>query len=130
MYILGYDKLSSLQSHGVYICSSDSSTVQWYTVHFYVQISVSSSKVVTLVNRLLDFKELKLAGLGARDILRLEAGLCLYGNDISEEVTPVEAGLAWCISMLLYMFDDSVTSCSYYLEMVYALRGNNDIRRG
>lgn len=38
------------------------------------------------------------AGLGARDILRLEAGLCLYGSDISEQTTPVEAGLAWCIS--------------------------------
>lgn len=37
------------------------------------------------------------AGLGARDSLRLEAGLCLYGNDIDDTTTPVEAGLAWTI---------------------------------
>jgi aminomethyltransferase len=38
-----------------------------------------------------------MAGLGARDSLRLEAGLCLYGQDIDETTTPVEAGLAWTI---------------------------------
>ena len=38
-----------------------------------------------------------MAGLGARDSLRLEVGLCLYGNDIDETTTPIEAGLAWTI---------------------------------
>jgi aminomethyltransferase len=38
-----------------------------------------------------------LAGLGARDSLRLEAGLCLYGHDIDETISPVEADLAWSI---------------------------------
>ena len=62
-----------------------------------MQISVPSHKAVELAENLLRYKEVRLAGLGARDILRLEAGLCLYGNDITEEITPVEAGLAWCI---------------------------------
>lgn len=38
-----------------------------------------------------------MTGLGARDSLRLEAGLCLYGNDMEQHVTPVEAGLSWAI---------------------------------
>ena len=45
--------------------------------------------------------DVRLAGLGARDSLRLEAGLCLYGNDISEETSPVEATLAWTVGQIL-----------------------------
>lgn len=53
--------------------------------------------MVELTEKLLTHSEVKLAGLGARDSLRLEAGLCLYGNDIDENTTPVEATLVWTI---------------------------------
>lgn len=52
---------------------------------------------MALAEKLLTNAEVKLAGLGARDSLRLEAGLCLYGNDIDENTTPVEASLVWTI---------------------------------
>jgi aminomethyltransferase len=50
-----------------------------------------------LTRRLLQEPEVKPIGLGARDSLRLEAGLCLYGNDIDQTTTPVEAALTWSI---------------------------------
>jgi aminomethyltransferase len=52
---------------------------------------------VSVAERLLAEPEVAPIGLGARDTLRLEAGLCLYGHDIDETTTPVEAGLAWTI---------------------------------
>lgn len=51
-----------------------------------------------LADKLLQFNEVQLAGLGSRDSLRLEAGLCLYGQELTENITPIEAGLSWCIS--------------------------------
>lgn len=69
-----------------------------YTGEDGVEISVKSSQVENLTEALLESGILKLAGLGARDSLRLEAGLCLYGSDIDAKTTPVEATLAWLVA--------------------------------
>ena len=70
-----------------------------YTGEDGVEISVAEKDAVSLVEALLQSAgQPAMAGLGARDSLRLEAGLCLYGSDIDEATTPVEAGLAWLIS--------------------------------
>jgi len=69
-----------------------------YTGEDGVEISVPEAKCVELVETLLGSSgSPALAGLGARDSLRLEAGLCLYGNDILETTSPIEAGLAWTL---------------------------------
>ncbi|HET6518610.1 MAG TPA: glycine cleavage system aminomethyltransferase GcvT, partial [Geminicoccaceae bacterium] len=69
-----------------------------YTGEDGFEISVAAADAVTLARRLLDEPEVAPAGLGARDSLRLEAGLCLYGHDIDATTTPVEAGLTWTIA--------------------------------
>jgi aminomethyltransferase len=68
-----------------------------YTGEDGFEISVPGDAAESLARRLLDMPEVKPVGLGARDSLRLEAGLCLYGHDIDETTTPIEAGLAWSI---------------------------------
>ncbi|KAM6060662.1 aminomethyltransferase, mitochondrial isoform 3-T3 [Theristicus caerulescens] len=62
-----------------------------------MRISVPAGRAVELAEQLLAVPEVWPAGLAARDSLRLEAGLCLYGNDIDETTTPVEAGLLWTL---------------------------------
>ncbi|KAJ9464932.1 putative aminomethyltransferase [Diplonema papillatum] len=69
-----------------------------YTGEDGFEISASVEKVAELAEALAGSEEVSLAGLGARDTLRLEAGLCLYGNDMTEETSPIEATLAWLIS--------------------------------
>jgi aminomethyltransferase len=61
------------------------------------EISVEAEAAETLARRLLAEPEVAAIGLGARDSLRLEAGLCLYGHDLDETTTPIEAGLDWAV---------------------------------
>jgi len=68
-----------------------------YTGEDGFEISVPASQAESLARRLLAEPEVMPVGLGARDTLRLEAGLCLYGHDIDETTTPVEADLAWVV---------------------------------
>jgi len=68
-----------------------------YTGEDGFEISVAAEDAVALWRLLLDDPAVKPIGLGARDSLRLEAGLCLYGHDINQETSPVEAALAWSI---------------------------------
>ncbi len=68
-----------------------------YTGEDGFEISVPSVDAARVAARLLAFDDVAPAGLGARDTLRLEAGLCLHGHDISPSTTPVEAGLTWAI---------------------------------
>ncbi|WP_299013436.1 glycine cleavage system aminomethyltransferase GcvT [uncultured Photobacterium sp.] len=69
-----------------------------YTGEDGYEISVPSDKAETLARELLSQVEVEWIGLGARDSLRLECGLCLYGHDIDTTSTPVEASLLWGIS--------------------------------
>eukprot|EP01084_Bolivina_argentea_P023509 43856_1 len=69
-----------------------------YTGEDGFEIAVSNERAQEFVEMLLEQDGVELAGLGARDSLRLEAGLCLYGNDIDENTSPVEADLLWTMS--------------------------------
>mgnify|MGYP003124908552 CR=1 FL=1 len=68
-----------------------------YTGEDGFEISVANDAVTGLAQTLLAHDDVEPVGLGARDSLRLEAGLCLYGHDIDDTTTPIEAGLAWAV---------------------------------
>jgi aminomethyltransferase len=68
-----------------------------YTGEDGFEISVPKTIAIDLAKLLVQHEEVELIGLGARDSLRLEAGLCLYGHDIDVHTSPIEAGLSWAI---------------------------------
>ena len=68
-----------------------------YTGEDGFEVSISNELAEVFTKELLE-NGAKLIGLGARDTLRLEAGLCLYGHELSTETTPIEANLKWAIS--------------------------------
>lgn len=69
-----------------------------YTGEDGYEIAVPEAKAEELAEALLANSDVMMVGLGARDTLRLEAGLCLYGNDIDTSKTPAQAGIEWAIS--------------------------------
>lgn len=68
-----------------------------YTGEDGFEISIAADRAEDLARRLLRDERVRWSGLGARDSLRLEAGLCLYGSDLDTETTPVDAALEWSI---------------------------------
>lgn len=90
---LGFMRAAKLKAMGLdcYVFRSG------YTGEDGYEISVPGEGAADFARRLLEEPEVKPVGLGARDSLRLEAGLCLYGHDINENTSPIEAGLAWTI---------------------------------
>lgn len=73
-------------------------TCSGYTGEDGFEISVPAHAAEGLARRVLGFDRVGPIGLGARDSLRLEAGLCLYGHELNEDIDPVQAGLLWSIS--------------------------------
>ncbi|MBL8712852.1 MAG: glycine cleavage system aminomethyltransferase GcvT [Alphaproteobacteria bacterium] len=82
---------TSYKGHEIFLSRSG------YTGEDGFEISVPESFAVEFTKELLQEPEVKLIGLGARDSLRLEAGLCLYGHDIDDHSTPIDANLKWVI---------------------------------
>uniref|UniRef100_A0AAR5PE67 Aminomethyltransferase n=1 Tax=Dendroctonus ponderosae TaxID=77166 RepID=A0AAR5PE67_DENPD len=69
-----------------------------YTGEDGFELSIPANNAEKVVQTLLENADVKLAGLGARDSLRLEAGLCLYGSDIDAKTTPIEGALTWLVA--------------------------------
>lgn len=99
VYMSDLDKLGFMHSRQAEI-EGISCTVNraGYTGEDGFEISVADSDAERLARLLLSFDSVEAVGLGARDSLRLEAGLCLYGHELNEDISPIEAGLNWSIS--------------------------------
>jgi aminomethyltransferase len=68
-----------------------------YTGEDGFEIAMPAEYAVSIASKLLEDSTVNPTGLGARDSLRLEAGLCLYGHDLNEEINPVMGALAWTL---------------------------------
>lgn len=77
-----------------------------YTGEDGFEISIPSNIAADFARGLVALEEVEPIGLGARDSLRLEAGLCLYGHDLDETTSPIEAGLAWTVGKSRRMAGD------------------------
>ncbi len=86
--------MAFLEWHGVELWVSRSG----YTGEDGFEVSLPDTQSLAFAEALLQEPEVQPVGLGARDSLRLEAGLCLYGHDIDQTTTPVAANLSWAIS--------------------------------
>ncbi|MDQ2762559.1 MAG: glycine cleavage system aminomethyltransferase GcvT [Pseudomonadota bacterium] len=91
--VLPFMAIASLSLDGIDCLVSRSG----YTGEDGFEISLPAAQAEALADKLVAQPEVVPIGLGARDSLRLEAGLCLYGNDIDELTSPIEAGLTWVI---------------------------------
>ena len=100
--------LESLVPGAAAMAFMDSTSLDWNGVELWVsrsgytgedgyEVSVPNDQAVAFTEALLAIERVEPIGLGARDSLRLEAGLCLYGNDIDTTTSPVEAALEWAV---------------------------------
>mmetsp|Transcript_2668 Transcript_2668/g.6350 ORF Transcript_2668/g.6350 Transcript_2668/m.6350 type:complete len:403 (+) Transcript_2668:2-1210(+) len=92
-------KMAFMTGHWMKVAGHDCIVTRCgYTGEDGFEISMPAGKAAELTEIFLNEPEVEPAGLGARDSLRLEAGLCLYGNDLNEDTSPVEGALMWTIS--------------------------------
>jgi aminomethyltransferase len=100
-----------------------------YTGEDGFEISVHETKAEALARALLAQPEVKPIGLGARNSLRLEAGLCLYGNDIDLGTTPVEAGLNWAMQKVRRTGGDRAGGFPGAAKVLGQLDGSSQVSR-
>jgi aminomethyltransferase len=100
-----------------------------YTGEDGYEISVASNQAEALALLLLAQEQVQLIGLGARDSLRLEAGLCLYGHDIDITTTPVEAGLRWVVDRKYIELDGKIPEFPGAQTIIAQLQSGTDRQR-
>ena len=97
-FLPGLSNLSFMNSLTLtYMDNSIIITRSGYTGEDGFEISIPNSITINFIEKIMNNKNIKLCGLGSRDSLRLEAGLCLYGHELDEFITPIEANLKWAI---------------------------------